>query len=775
MSRKTLLALCTASFCCCALITGDLLAGDSSDEEEGFEVISSTTVGVQAYDVDGDADGAEKYRDGLDDEVVLEEIDVKAKQDDFFFSLKGRDLGQDDQRLVGTVGKYGIFRMEGVYDSAPRNYADGQFLGTLQPGGYWAIPDATQELLQANFTPLNEQPTAAEQQVLLDVLTGANVVTLETLRKTGALKFEFTPFKDYKAFNVRAGISRQTKEGSRALSTGAYNRSSTGATAFGGVGENFRLYGLEFPNLIDFETNTMDLGFDYRKNNWFADFSYRYVDFNNEQDFITWDNPLLLNGVNGKPGGAALNQLDLAPDAQSNTISFTGGVSGLPLNSRIIATLSWDKITQDDNFLPYTVNTAVLDNFDNVAATRPLPVASLNGEVTTTLFNFVWTSSPLPKTSVNLRYNYYDYQNETPVINWDGYVGVGETIWKNEEYTNRVPAYEKSRFGIDGTYRFSPIVKFKAEYYHQEIDRNEYRSASNKEDVFGGTLLISANDWTSLRFRYTYQDRSISGVYTAAIELSRAWQELHMFDMAERKRKSFDAYLGLDPTDRFSLGFSLTYNEDEYGDGLDGLYGLNDAESYIAGFDVNYRISDKTNLAFYVSREDRDTTQLNRSKSDKNGGGSFAVPENDWQTDLGDRTDAFGAVLDANLIPDKLDLTLSFDQSNGKGDFFTANTNFVDGVTISGATAYPWSDLSSDITELKLQLNYRWSKQLVANFRYYYNRFKLSDFAVDSLVPYSAVPSDQQGNVLSHFIFMDANHDDYKAQLIAVSLTYQMR
>jgi len=760
MSRKLILTLSTVPICL-AMLSTNLIADDE------LEVTSSTTVAIQTVDIDGDEAGAEKYRDGLNDNVALEQLEVEGTKADFFFSLKGRDLGQDDQRLVGIFGKYGKYKVEGSWEGAPRNYADGKTIGTLMPGGYWAVPDTTQALLESYFTPLNERPTLADQQVLLDVLSGANNVALEQLRETGNLKVGFTPFK---GFNIRAGFSQLTKTGMRALSTGSYRRSRTGANDFGGVGENFMLYGLELPNLIDFKSNTFDLGFRFHNGNWFADLDYVFVDFNNDQNALTWDNPLLLTGQ-ATQGGAAMSRLDLAPDYRSNMFSFNGGISGLPLKSRINATLSWDKTTQDDDFLAYTVNPAILDPDGVVAATRPLPVSNLDGEVTTTLVNLVWNSRPLPKTSVNLRYHSYDYQNDTPRIEWDGWVRIAESDWKSADYVNRVPEFKKSKFGVDGTYRFGRKVKFGAEYAHEEIDRNDHRAASNKEDILSASLLINANEWASLRFRYTDKDRSIDGEYIAGIEQSHGWQEAYMFDMSERQRKSFDAYVGIDPSDRFSMGFSLIYNEDQYDN---AFYGLHDSESYIAGMDLNYRISDKSNLTIYVSRDNRDTTQLNRTKSDNLGGGAFGVPENDWQTDLGDTTDAFGIVFDTRFLADKLDLTLSFDQSKGKGTFDTLNTDYVAGITTSSATAYLWPNLTSDMTEFKLQLNYRWSKNLLTGFRYYYDRFKLSDFATDNLAPYSGLPADTQGNALTHFIFMDANHSDYTLNFVALTLTYEM-
>ncbi|MBE9540503.1 MAG: MtrB/PioB family decaheme-associated outer membrane protein [Proteobacteria bacterium] len=761
MNKGNLLTLGAVSLCSCAL-----LAAQGLRAEEEMVVTGDVRVAVQNLDVDGDAAGVEKYRDGLDDSAAVEQFDLWGSKDAFYFSLEGRDLGQKDQSLFGEVGKYGQYKLKASWDEVPRNYADGTYAGTLTSGGYWAVPNVVQGILEQNFTPLDQQPSAANQRVLQNFLLTANKINLEQQRETGAIELMFTPVQN---MDISAGYARQTKEGMRAFSTGSYRRDKLGAENFGGVGENFRLYGQEVPGLIDNETQTFDLGLDYSRDNWFMDFSYRYVDFANNQGSVTWDNPLLLIGQDNEQGGSPINRLDQAPDYESDTFSFTGGIAGLPLRSRFTATFSRDQITQDDDFLAYTVNPAVLDADGNIAATRPLPASNLDGDVETTFVNLVLNSSPLPRTTVNLRYKSYDYANDSKRIDWDGWVRIAETDWKEADYVNRVPEYEKTTLALDGTYRFGRKVKLKAEISQEEIDRNDHRAADNTEDSYGATIQISAADWALLRFGYRFADRTIDGEYIAEIEQSHGWEETHMFDMAERERQTLDAYVGLDPMDNLSVGFNLTYIEDEYND---KVYGLHDAESLLMGIDLNYWLSDSLQFSAYYSREDRDSTQLNRTKSDNTGNGAFEVPENDWATDLGDTTDALGFALDATLIPDKLTMALSLNYSMGEATFDTRNTDYVAGITTTSATAYPWSDVESEMTEFKAEFDYYWTDQLSTGFRYYYTKFDLDDFAVDNVSTYNGNPVGAQGNASSHFIFMDANHNDYDAHFVALTLAY---
>ena len=177
MNKSNLLTLGAVSLCSCALITAQGLRA-----EEEMVVTGDVRVAVQDLDVDGDAAGLEKYRDGLDDTVAVEQFDLWGSKDKIYFSLEGRDLGQKDLSLFGEVGSYGKYKLKASWDEVPRNYADGTYLGTLVPGGYWAVPNGVQGILEQNFTPLDQQPSAGNQTVLQNFLLTANKINLQQQR-----------------------------------------------------------------------------------------------------------------------------------------------------------------------------------------------------------------------------------------------------------------------------------------------------------------------------------------------------------------------------------------------------------------------------------------------------------------------------------------------------------------------------------------------------------------------------------------------------------------
>ncbi len=120
-----------------------------------------------------------------------------------------------------------------------------------------------------------------------------------------------------------------------------------------------------------------------------------------------------LNFQNPWAGGANTaayplwNRYGLWPDNQAHTVNLTGGV-GLPFNSRYMGTFQYTWMTQDDPFLPSTINPAL------TAAT--LPRSSLGGDARTMLANNVLNTQITSDLTSTLRYRYYDYHsNQSPM------------------------------------------------------------------------------------------------------------------------------------------------------------------------------------------------------------------------------------------------------------------------------------------------------------------------------------------------------------------------
>jgi MtrB/PioB family decaheme-associated outer membrane protein len=747
--------------------------------DDALAVTGSVTAGVQNTDANGDEANLQRHGAGLRDEIIVPRLELSADEGQGYLNLLGIDLGQDDQFLGVELGKYGTLEASMSYDQWYRDYSDGAFLGTRTRPGYWAVDDAVQRTLEPLF-PLTSNPSPAAASTLLGFLADAKVVDLYQQRTIIGANVRVTPLQ---GLGITAGYTTEDREGQKAIASGSYRRAATGATTIGGLGENFRSYGQEVPMPLEYRTTGVNIGLDYQISRFYFEVGYAATEFNNEVNALTYENPLRITPVNGQVGSSPIHRSVLAPDYDSSALSAALIVSDLPLRSKISVSYAQDSVTQDDAFYPLTANPGVLDDTGAVAANLPLPAKNLDGDVETTSLNAVISSRPFNSLAINLRYNSYDYANDSARIEWTGWVGIGETTWKDYDgsvlgppvqapYYNRVPEYERTRYGADAVYSLGSSLKFKGEYWNEDYDRNGDRYADTTEDTFRLSVQWMFLDWGTVRVGYRDSQREIDGEYHEHLDggVQEEWAELRMFDQADRDREGFDVYLGVDPLANLSIGLSVAQTDDTYDE---EFYGLHEGKSMTAGVDMNWAVTERISFNAYYSYDKLESDQLNRTKSNALGGGSFAVPENDWQTEITDESDAYGLEFTAALIPDKLEFFASADFSKGTTETSTSNPDFLAGTTVSGAIGYDWPDVEVETTQIKAGLDYQWNEKLSTALTYLYLEQDIDDFATDGVSQYYGPgATDAQGNQLSHFIFMDANPDDYDANVFMLTLTY---
>ncbi len=754
--------------------------GSASGESDDLELDASIRGGMQDANVRGDDARFNQYRNVHEDpRPAIEEVLLRAGWESYFLGLSGIDLFRDHDRSAALeVGQYGVFELDLAWDEMIHHFAeDVPFLGYRWGGDSWLVSTANRLALQPNF-PLGgnppNSPTAAGVSDLLGMLLNAPRLDLAVERSTGTVDLEYALFS---GFVLRGSYLHRHQDGLRALSSGGYRRDSDGALLAGGVGENFTNYGLEFPEPIDNDTDEVGAGFDYRGTNWSTTVDYRFVNFSNDNDTVTWDNPLRFTSANNLQGGAALNRLDLSPSSWSHTATASAGVWDLPLDSRLTVTGSWGRIRQDDPFPAFTVNNALTvvggPNAGRLGATLPLPASHLDGQVDTILVNALASSRPIDPLSLNLKVNYYDYDNNSRRIVFpDGWARVAESQWSepdNAGVVNRVPSWRRLRSSADAAYEVNERLTLIADYLYEVYWRNSDRNADTGENIVGGRVNFEPVSWANLRAGYHWSERSISGLYRPEpAHQFYEWERLRMFDQSDRMRNDVDVYLGFDPIDRLSFGLSFNYRADDYDE---DYYGLHDRDGWTLGVDGTWAICDRATVSAFYSRDDFTTRMLLRAKSSAAGGGDFAVPENDWITKIGDVANTVGGSVTLGLIPEKLTLELGADYSFARSRFRSRNVNFVPGVTSSSGTAWDWPNTDINTTQLTADLAYHWTDSVSTSIRYLYEDFELTDAFTDPVVPYGN-PPDAQGNRLDYFIFLDANYESYTAHVLTFVLKF---
>src|SRR3990172_3339244 len=124
---------------------------------------------------------------------------------------------------------------------------------------------------------------------------------------------------------------------------------------------------IDLPEPIDFLTHQVDGQAQYSKKNWSIRGNAGVSVFDNKLEALIWDDPFRLTATS--VGGSsiprtAVVRMGVAPDNWAGNTSITGFVKLPFFNMQSRATLGYGIAKQDENFLPHTSNTAIVDTID---------------------------------------------------------------------------------------------------------------------------------------------------------------------------------------------------------------------------------------------------------------------------------------------------------------------------------------------------------------------------------------------------------------------------
>ena len=104
--------------------------------------------------------------------------------------------------------------------------------------------------------------------------------------------------------------------------------------------------------------------------------------------------------------------------------------------------------------------------------------------------------------------------------------------------------------------------------------------------------------------------------------------------------------------------------------------------------------------------------------------GSVAIPTRDWFYDIEDKITTAGARFQASGFPHPaVELTVDYAYSNGVGDYATTFE--------AGLSRFP--SLISRHRSVDVRLRYAWRARTTLVLRYYYERFRAADWAIDGI------------------------------------------
>lgn len=661
----------------------------------------------------------------------------RGEHDARWMEIVGRNLGLDSRNLRIEGGEQGNYKLRLEYDQIPKLWSDSYQTPYVNPGD-------TSLALPAGWV------AGANTSALTNLNASMRPYDVKTMRKSIGLGLtKLLPA----GWEVVVDYKREKKEGDRFI-----------GAAFGTGGGNPKAVVL--PEPVDYTTEQFEAIARYTAPKLQFQVGYYGSFFRNENDGLTW-----VNAFNAPVAGQTPAQIGLPPGNQFHQINASGGYS-FSRETRLSGAISFGRMTQDDSFLPYTVNPGL-----NVAL--PLPRSSLNGKIDTTHVSFRLTSKLAPKLHLNASYRYNDRDNKTPQSQYV-YVhndsadqdALGAT---DNTRTNLPGSSTKQQLGAELDYHLASATKLKFGYeydwakktYEAIKEENEHTVMAGLDHRFGETA--------SAGVKYAYSDRDTSkynagapflATYTGAAYIAGIapisatdnglWDNVptqKKFFLAPRKRDSVRVHAGVSPTERLDLQFSADYKSDDY---HESYHGLRKADGWSAHFDANLIATDAVTGHMFASYEDYGSNQ--RSAQLGGNKAQYTNPGWDWTADIDDRTVTFG--MGFRVKPGgRYELGGDFSHAYSRGEI-----EVIPG-TLSTTARIALPDIVTRLDRLELFGKYWLQKDVSLNMKYVYEHYRSKDFAYDAVL----------GNSMANVIGTNQITPDYRVHLLGVSLAYRFR
>ncbi len=664
-------------------------------------------------------------------------------EEPYYFEATGTNLGLESRYARAEFGKQGDYAVFAEYDQIPHFISDDgrtPYLGAgskslVLPAG-WVTADNTGGLTQLN--------------------SSLRTIELETERQRvgGGIEKHFG-----KVWKFTTEFHHEDKEGLDSI-----------AGVFATTGGNPR--GAILPKTIDYETNRFDAVLEYAGERAQAKLAYELSMFDNESRRLKFRNAFVnaawpAGADAGFPNG--VGEFALEPDNHAHTVTFSGGYN-LQRRTRVMLNASWSRFLQDDSFLNYTNNPALVIN-------TPLPRDSLEGEVNNYLVNLRLASRPLPKTDLRASYRYWNRDNDTPR---DVFVRIsGDSqdqpagVANANARINLPYSIEQHKVDVDAGYRIVRSTKVSAGYTFeykdrdfQEVDETDEHTGRVKVSV---TPIPTVSGWA----QYAYSTRDASKYrgnepfleshtdeFLATLAPEDRFENdprLRKYNLADRDRNTVRGVVMYTPTPRVGLTFDASYTDDDFDD---SDLGLRDMSMWNATVDASYSPNQRINSHVFFTYENFQYDQ--RGCSFQGFGATLAActvtppaPDREWDAETDDQayTAGFGT-----------DWQLNETLSVGLEYLFTkAKTS----INVDGGTGIqPISNLPNvDSTRHRVGVHadYKVRKQLTARFAYLFEHLDTDDFALDDVNPDS----------VDEIITLGDDSPDYNAHVFGVSLIYR--
>ena len=668
---------------------------------------------------------------------------------DRYFDFLGRNVGRRDARLGLDYGTWGGWGVKVDYNKIPHRFGNNAlFLWNITGPGHFEIADPSQQAVQnAIAAQFAASPAGVNYAFLRGLLT-------PYLQAAGSLDIGLRRDRTDMTFE----LGKMAKLG-WALQIQHENRNG------------FRPYGGSFgfgnaPEIvepIDYDTSSAELRGEWNAKNAGVQFGYRYSRFKNDIATLYWDNPFRATNAtdpsaysspgSGSIGGAATGFADLAPDNNASLLFFNGRAK-LGGSWWVKGRASYQVLTQDDALLPYTLNSAIVgldEHRHPFDPTNPanLPARNFDGKVK--VANLAADAGTDLGQSFDLafHYRYYDYDNQSGVIHFPGYVRF-HAVWEDIERHNAPYSYTRETTTAELGWEVNRTSNLLLAVERRSWERSLQETANTDEDAVRLSFDTRAITNLALRASYERGDRSFDeydnergGGATFEEPESTNLPGMRKFNQAER---TYDLWmLQGDYTigDNLTLTGSWQGRKDDYDK---SAFGLQSADTMAYGLELGWALAAGRTLYVFANRDELDYFLQSRQ--------SGATPSNDplasWSGDFSDKTSTLGVGFNCDPCAGKWTADVSGRYSKTAG--------FLDLFSPPGGSPDVAFDIPNydDVTLWAIdgRIDYRFTDHFSTGISWLYEDYEINSFLTRGLIPFlpaapllDLVNGGYQGNV----------------------------
>lgn len=677
---------------------------------------------------------------GLKDEGAFGTLNINwlqrdAGQDSKYWSVFGSNLGLPSRVFKFGFGDQGKYSLSAGFDQLTRYQFDSTSFIFDGLGG-------TNLTLPAGFAKLAGQPPAA-------------AATIAAAERPFDIKQERSGFnlggtKLFDNWSFEAKYRHEERDGTKLI-----------GAVIGNSGGNPRSVIVPRPTEDTTQQFEAILRYADLKTQFQAGYYFSLYDPDNNS--LTWQNPYTNAAWAAAANTAgAQGRISLDPKNQFHQVNLTGAHNYSSI-TRITGTLSYGVMTQDEGFLPYTVN-------PGLAAPLGLPRSSLDGKIENTLLDLGLNMRPLPKLYLKASYRYDDRDNRTPQAQYS-YIGgdsQNQGAATDKVRTNLPVSSTQHTFKLDGDYAIAPGTKLRGQYEYDNIDRTFQAVSKVEQHAFSAELRRIMSELFTGGLRYTYSTRDGSG-YDCSVPVLASYATVptivfpalgqtvncdnhplqRKYHLADRDQNRIKAFGSMTPSETTSLHLAVDYYKDKYDD---SPLGLTDMTGWSATADGSWMIRENvSSFAFYTYER---LSQDQKGQSFTGTAGTAFDPLRAWAAGLDEGTDTFGLGVNFTPIEKRLDVGAQYIYSRSKGATTVTSANQ------ALVPVGPVPDVKSTLNSLQLYARYALNKTTTLRLNYWYEKYKSDNWSYDNATFSSS----------NNVILTGQTSPDYDAHVVGVSL-----